>query len=254
MAQGKERVISEAEVQLNMEALRNNPYPGRGIVMGFNDTGELGIQVYWVMGRSENSRNRMLVRDGETVRTTPFDESKVKDPSLIIYNAMRVAKGLHIVSNGDQTDTIVQAIEEGEGNGWKLHTRKYEPDSPNYTPRISGILCPNPEGSSVLIFSKISKESVDSERAVHTWYSASSNALRGRGKCIHTYEGDGNPLPSFKGEPYEVSLKGTIDDIAKTYWELLNEENKVSLVVKSVNLSTGAVDFRIANKLSKDSI
>lgn len=234
------------EAAANLERLSLNPYPGRGIVMGINSTGKLGVQVYWIMGRSENSRNRILAREGDVVKTVPFDESKVKDPSLIIYNAMKVVHGKHIVSNGNQTDTIVETIQKWGSFEGALKTRSFEPDAPNFTPRISGIL------DAFFIKFTLSRIAVDSNASSaprHDFFNLDRST--GIGHCIHTYKGDGDPLPSFYENPYPVPLSGNIDDIARTYWEALNKQNRVALVAKTIRFSTGETDFRIINQLSK---
>lgn len=240
--------------RFNMEALHANKYPGRGIVMGIDETGEQAVQIYWVMGRSKNSRNRILVAEDDVVKTVAFDESIVEDPSLIIYNAMRGIDGINIVSNGDQTDTIVSALKRrgsvSEAVFEAIFDRTYEPDAPNYTPRISGVIFPGNETGNIL-FSKISRESEESDRPSFDFYASSSSALQGKGRCIHTYDGDGDPLPAFSGRPYDVLLEGLIDDMASTYWELLNEQNRVALAAKTINLATGETDLRIINKLKK---
>ena len=229
----------------SMEKLRLNTYPGRGIVMGFNKQGDQAIQIYWVMGRSENSRNRILVQEGNVVKTKPFDASKVKDPTLIIYTAMKEVRGGHLVSNGDQTDSIAQIIEKGGTFGEGLRERTYEPDAPNFTPRITGEYSSESE-SPFFILSIIRKDPF-SDRPIHNLQLYKPES--GTGKCIHTYEGDGNPLPSFKLDPYLVTLEGSIDQIAQTFWDLLNAENRVALAVKGVDIRTGKVDSKIINQL-----
>lgn len=237
---------TEQEILSNMEKLRANPYPGRGIVMGINKDGTQAVQVYWVMGRSENSRNRILVREGDLIKTKPFDDSKVQDPSLIIYTAMREVKGIHIVSNGDQTDTVAEAISEGLSFQEGLMQRAYEPDAPNFTPRITGIHFKN---TRFFTFSIIRRNPDGSSEPIRSLYRPEQ--IRGIGNCFHTYKGDGSPLPSFDGEPYPVFLDGALDGIANTYWELLNQANRVALVAKSIDLSTGRTDYSIINQLNK---
>jgi len=232
----------------NMELLRDNPYPGRGIVMGLSKDGQRAVQVYWIMGRSLNSRNRILVQEGDVVKTRPFDESKVENPSLIIYTAMRMVNGIHIVSNGDQTDTVSQAIADGHTFQEGLEDRTYEPDDPNFTPRITGMYHPNNETPFSL---SIIRKNPTSLEPIRTTYQQQS--LNGIGRCIHTYKGDGNPLPSFDSEPYPIPLEGTIDDIAQKYWNVLNSENKVALVVKEINTVSGETNYRIVNKLGNKS-
>ncbi len=243
----------QSEAQLNMEALRQNTYPGRGIIMGVNNTGDLLTQVYWIMGRSENSRNRLLIRESDVVRTVPYDPSKITNPSLIIYNAMRIAEtedGLaHIVSNGDQTDTVAEYFAKHRGYNDALKTRTYEPDSPNFTPRITGIIYPHHEYTSY-VFSTIKKAAPDSDEAVRRSILEDVNGIKpGEGLCFHTYKGDGDPLPAFEDRPYPVLLEGDAENIADNYWNLLNLANKVSLVVKGIHRETGEISYAIRNQL-----
>lgn len=229
----------------NMEELRLNPYPGRGIVMGFNQEGDQAIQVYWVMGRSDNSRNRVLVRQGDVVKTEPFDISKVKDPTLIIYVAMRVVDGRHLVSNGDQTDSVAEVIKNGGTFEEGLRARTYEPDTPNFTPRITGEYFPASRlPFSISIIRKNPSGDPDPIRTLQSY-----GPERGIGRCIHTYRGDGNPLPSFDLDPYPVILRGSVNQIAQTYWNLLNPGNRVALIVKGISTTTGEVSFSIINQL-----
>lgn len=233
------------EAAKNSDSLKNNNYPGRGIIIGLDQSGENAIQIYWVMGRSENSRNRVLVQEGETVKTKVFDESKVQDPSLIIYNAMLVSGSLHIVSNGDQTDTVKQFLDEGKTFEDALKTREFEPDDPNFTPRISGII---DTMSKDFTLSSILKNEETGEPDHRFFYYKNINP--GFGMCIHTYQQDGNPIPSFRNNPYQVPLNGSVDEIASYYWNLLNNDNKVGLVVKSINLVNNQASYKIINKLS----
>jgi len=235
-----------------MESLRANSYPGRIIIMGYTADRKTGVQIYSVMGRSENSRNRKFeIKDG-IVRTVPVDEKKVSDPTLIIYNAMRTIDGVHIVSNGHQTDAIFDAFKKDGQFAKALAEWKEEPDAPNFTPRISGIMfsrknSPFASSNSSMVLSEISRNG-SAGQTLHEYFPYNSNILAGFGKCIHTYEGDGNPLPSFKGNPYSVLLEGPIDKMADTYWNLLNNENKVALVVKTIDLQSGLVDYRKRDK------
>jgi IMP cyclohydrolase len=233
---------------INMEALNKNPYPGRGIVMGLNDQGDKAIQIYWVMGRSENSKNRILAQQGDIVRTEPFDQSKVVDPKLIIYTAMRTVDGKHLVSNGDQTDTVAEVIVKGSTFQGGLEERSYEPDRPNFTPRITGEYFSKFESDVPFALSVIRKDprSYDPMHKIYRY-----RPENGMGYCIHTYNGDGSPLPSFDSDPYPVILEGSVKEIAETYWKLLNAENKVALVVKGIDVKTGKVEHTIINKLSK---
>ncbi len=235
-----------AEIRKNMTALAANVYPGRGIVIGQTPDGSKMVQIYWIMGRSENSRNRVFVQEADVVRTAPFDESKVKDPSLIIYNCTRVAGRAHIVTNGDQTDTIFGALEEGGSFESALDTREFEPDEPNYTPRISGVVDLG-DGLNAYKLGILKTLGNNPERPARQYFSFAS-AIPGAGHFIATYSGDGNPLPSFAGEPQLVEIPGDIDAAAELYWKSLNEDNRVSLLVKFVDPGSGASDVRIVNK------
>lgn len=229
---------------LNESALADNPYPGRGIIMGVNDSGTEYVQVYWLMGRSENSRNRIFAVEENMVKTKPFDPSKVEDPSLIIYNAMREINGNHIVTNGDQTDTIAEFITLNKSFEQALETRDYEPDAPNYTPRISGVLSPD----KTVKMSALRRVNGTTQRDFWQY----DNINDGQGQCIHTYLSDRTPLPSFDQEPFMVTIPGGIKDIADKFWNLLDEDNRISLVVKTINKSNGEVNFHIINKLGDE--
>jgi len=235
----------DAAVKSNMEALRANPYPGRGIVIGHTPDATHLAQVYWIMGRSENSRNRVFVREGDVVRTAPFDESKVEDPSLIINDCVRVLDRIHIVSNGDQTDTIYDAIRNGETFEDALYTRTFEPDGPNYTPRIAGII--DPDDIHAYKLGILKTVGNDPERPVRHIYNF-EKAIPGVGHLIATYSGDGSPLPAFDGEPQLVEILDGIGDTLDLYWGALDADNKVSLLVKFIDCATGATDVRIVNK------
>lgn len=225
------------------EELRSNAYPGRGIILGRSKDNSKAVIAYFIMGRSVNSRNRIFSVTEDGIRTEAFDPSKMEDPSLIIYHPVRVFDGKTIVTNGDQTDTIRDFILEDESYVTALNTREFEPDGPNYTPRISGILYPN--GTYVLSILK-SLEG-DPDCCVRNYFTY-DGPKAGTGHFISTYEGNGSPLPSFRGEPRYVKLAGGIDDFTEEVWESLNEENKVSLFVRYVNLETGTADTRIINK------
>lgn len=239
------RFPTEQFVSSNMELLRSNPYSGRGIIMGFNKEGDQAIQIYWVMGRSENSRNRFLVQREGIVRTVPFDVNKVKDPTLIIYTAMRTVGRDHLVSNGDQTDSVAQKIECGSSFEESLKEITYEPDKPNFTPRITGKY--SPDSQLPFSLSLIRKNSASNPNSLRTLQSYLPE--KGIGQCIHTYKGDDNPLPSFDSDSYPVILEGSINQIAQTYWNLLNSENRVALVVKGIDTTNGKMCFSIINKL-----
>ena len=232
----------------NLEALKGNPYPGRGIITGLSPDGKNFIQVYWIMGRSENSRNRIFVNDSGTVKTKAYDESKVKDPSLIIYNSNRNLGNCHIVSNGDQTDTIFNEMKSGKGFDVSLDTRTFEPDEPNYTPRISGIV--NLDDSKYAYQLSILKAMNNNPDYCSKQFFNYEKGIAGIGHCIQTYVTDGNPLPPFEGEPYLLPLFNDIEETAAKYWETLNEDNKISLAVKYVNIETKEYNYKIINKHS----
>lgn len=230
---------------LNEEELKNNSYPGRGIIIGMSPDCQNYVQVYWIMGRSNNSRNRVFVREGNSMRTKAFDESKLEDPSLIIYYPIKEINDCHIVTNGDQTDTIYDFLKQGKTFIDALKTREFEPDAPNFTPRISGVLDLNNPPSYTL--SVLKAENQNSDYCLRAFYYY-DKFLPGYGHCIHTYEGDGNPLPSFAGEPRLVRVYNDIDQTAEFYWDLLNEENRVSLAVKFVGREGKEVKLKIINK------
>lgn len=238
--------------QSHLETLAENPYPGRGIVLGMNQAADMAVQVYWLMGRSEGSRNRILVEDNDTVRTELFDKSVDIDTSLIIYNAMRkhIPKGkYHIVSNGDQTDTVVKGIHQWDTVEDSLSTRMYEPDAPNYTPRITGYtFLHGSETKDADYGLSIIRKAEDSEEAIRDNYRGPLNeASAGLGFCVHTYLGDGDPLPSFDKAPYIVPVAETIDETAEMYWDHLDRDNRVALVVKGIKLATNEATYRIIN-------
>lgn len=229
----------------NFKSLEANSYPGRGIVIGQTPDGSKMVQVYWIMGRSENSRNRIfLADDNQHMRTKAFDDSKLEDPSLIIYYPIRQEGNAHIVTNGDQTDTIWKALQTGGSFESALKTRQYEPDGPNFTPRISAQV----EGSSYQI--SILKSLMNTEESNLRYFFNYSKAQPGLGHFISTYEGDGNPLPSFQGEPRLMPIMNDIDITLETYWNALNEDNRVSLVVKTIDIETQVVDLKIKNRHS----
>lgn len=228
------------------EELAGNAYPGRGIVIGKSADGKYAIMAYFIMGRSSNSRNRVFVEDGEGIRTQAFDPSKLEDPSLIIYAPVRVLGNKTIVTNGDQTDTIYELMDKQQTFEQALRTRTFEPDAPNYTPRISGIL--HIENGGYNYAMSILKSDQGDPSSCNRFTFAYENPKAGEGRFIHTYMGDGNPLPSFEGEPTLVEIEGDIDSFAKMVWENLNEENKVSLFVRYVEIATGKYETRIFNK------
>ena len=225
------------------ETLKQNSYPGRGIAIGRTPCGKKIRIAYFIMGRSENSRNRVFVEDGDGIRTKAFDESKMKDPSLIIYAPVRVINGTTIVTNGDQTDTIYEYLEQGKSFEDALRTRTFEPDGPNFTPRISAIVKDDYYAMSIL------KSAEGDESAVRRYFFDYPNEKPGYGHLIHTYESDGNPLPSFEGEPtLWAMVKESFDDFSDHVWEVLNPDNKVSLFTRSIDIETGETRSRIYNR------
>lgn len=226
--------------------LSNNAYPGRGIVIGKSDDGLSAVTAYFIMGRSENSRNRVFTRDGNGLRTEAFDPSKLTDPHLIIYSPVRVLDNNLIVTNGDQTDTIYELMDKGLTFEQALRTREFEDDAPNYTPRISGILTFEDEKFSYAM--SILKSANGNPECCQRHTFTYDNPIKGEGHFIHTYMGDGSPLPSFDGEPKLVEISGDIDEFTNMLWTNLNEDNKVSLFVRYVNLEDGTDETRIVNK------
>jgi len=226
--------------------LSSNTYPGRGIVIGRSGDGKYAVTAYFIMGRSENSRNRVFVEDGEGIRTQAFDPSKLTDPSLIIYAPVRVLGNKTIVTNGDQTDTIYELMDKQQTFEQALRTREFEPDAPNYTPRISGIM--HIENNTYNYAMSILKSNNGNPEACNRYTFAYQNPVAGEGHFIHTYMGDGNPLPSFEGEPKLVGIEGDIDIFTNTVWENLNADNKVSLFVRYIEIETGKYETRIINK------
>ena len=233
--------------KLSLETeLKGNSYPGRGIVIGKSKDGRYAVTAYFIMGRSENSRNRIFVEDGEGIRTQAFDPSKLSDPSLIIYAPVRVLGNKTIVTNGDQTDTIYELMDKQQTFAQSLRTREFEPDEPNYTPRISGII--HVEHGSYNYAMSILKSNHGEPGSCNRYTFAYENPSAGEGHFIHTYMGDGNPLPSFEGEPKLVELDGEIHEFARKVWDSLNEENKVSLFVRYIEIETGSCETVIINK------
>ena len=216
--------------------LQSNAYPGRGIVIGKTPDGKKGVAAYFIMGRSENSRNRIFVEEGEGIRTQAFDPSKMTDPSLIIYAPVRVLGNKTIITNGDQTDTIYEGMDKQLTFEQSLRSREFEPDAPNYTPRISGIM--HIEGGSYNYAMSILKSNNGDPAACNRYTFAYQNPIAGEGHFIHTYMQDGNPLPSFEGEPKLVEIQGNIDEFTDLLWKSLNEENKVSLFVRYIDLDS----------------
>ena len=228
------------------QELKNNAYPGRGIVIGRSMDGKKAVTAYFIMGRSSNSRNRVFAAEGEGIRTEAFDASKLEDPSLIIYAPVRVLGTRTIVTNGDQTDTIYDGLKAGMTFEQSLRNREFEPDAPNYTPRISGVM--EVENGEYHYAMSILKSNNGSPGSCSRYTFAYETPAAGEGHFIHTYMHDGNPLPSFEGEPKLVEIDGEIDEFAKMVWENLNEENKVSLFVRYIDIETGEYETRIVNK------
>lgn len=232
-------------VSLQQELMENS-YPGRGIVLGKSGNGKYAVSAYFIMGRSVNSRNRIFVQDGEGIRTQAFDPSKLEDPSLIIYAPVRVLGNKTIVTNGDQTDTIYEGMDKQLTFEQSLRCRKFEPDAPNYTPRISGII--HLENGSFNYAMSILKSNHGDPDSCRRYTFAYENPKAGEGHFIHTYMHDGNPLPSFEGEPKEVEIPNDIDAFTDMLWNSLNEDNKVSLFVRYIEVETGRYETRIVNK------
>ena len=229
--------------------LAGNSYPGRGIVIGKSADGKYAVTAYFIMGRSENSRNRIFVEDGEGIRTQAFDPSKLTDPSLIIYAPVRVLGNKTIVTNGDQTDTIYEGMDHQLTFEQSLRSREFEPDAPNYTPRISGVM--HVENGSYSYAMSILKSNNGDPSACNRYTFAYSNCVAGEGHFIHTYKCDGNPLPSFEGEPKLVAIPNDIDAFTELLWSSLNADNKVSLFVRYIDIETGSYESRIVNKNQK---
>lgn len=226
--------------------LKGNAYPGRGIIIGKSPDGKKAVTAYFIMGRSVNSRNRVFVEDGEGIRTQAFDPTKLTDPSLIIYAPVRVLGNKTIVTNGDQTDTIYEGMDRQMTFEQSLRSREFEPDAPNYTPRISGIL--HIENGNYNYAMSILKSSNGKPQSCNRYTFAYENPEAGEGHFIHTYQCDGDPLPSFEGEPKLIGMSDDINVFTDLLWESLNEENKVSLFVRYIDLATGKYETRILNK------
>ena len=232
------------------EELSSTSYPGRGIIIGRTPDRAKAAIAYFIMGRSANSRNRVFVEDGEGIRTQAFDPSKLEDPSLIIYAPVRVLGNKTIVTNGDQTDTIYELMDKQQTFEQSLRTREYEDDAPNFTPRISGIM--HVENGEYNYAMSILKSADGNPDSCERFTFAYSTPVNGVGHFIHTYMGDGNPLPSFEGEPKKVELgNDSIDEFASKVWNALNEDNKVSLFVRYIDIATGKCESRIINKYAK---
>jgi len=226
------------------ELVNGNPYVGRGIVIGKTEDGKKAAVAYFIMGRSENSRNRVFVENGDEVIIHPFDASKVEDPSLIIYSPIRKLDNKLIVTNGDQTDTIYDFLANGKSFEEALETREFEPDPPNWTPRISGMLTFGEK----LTYKMSILKSADEKGTECSRYTFSYNALDGVGHFIHTYVTDGNPIPTFMGEPERITVPNDIDELIEKIWSNLNEQNKISIYVRYIDLATGQTENRMINK------
>ncbi len=226
--------------------LSSNAYPGRGIIIGKSADGKYAVTAYFIMGRSENSRNRVFVEDGNGIRTQAFDPSKLSDPHLIIYAPVRVLGNKTIVTNGDQTDTIYDLMNQQMTFEESLRTREFEDDAPNYTPRISGIIKvdSNEYNYAMSILKSANGDPSSCQRFTFSY----KNPIAGEGHFIHTYMGDGNPLPSFEGEPELIELSGKIDEFTDIIWNSLNADNKVSLFVRYISLDDNTIETRIVNK------
>lgn len=233
--------------KLSLETeLLSNEYPGRGIVTGRTPDGIHAVIAYFIMGRSENSRNRVFVEDGAGIRTQAYDPSKLSDPSLIIYAPVRVLGNNTIVTNGDQTDTVYELMNSGYTFGQALLTRTFEPDAPNYTPRISAIL--NIENGVFRYSMSILKSNNGNPDACNRYTFDYENPVNGEGHFIHTYMHDGSPLPSFEGEPKLVGIKDDMDEFGNMVWNCLNPDNKVSLFIRYINITDGSYRSKIYNK------
>ena len=227
------------------ELLSENTYPGRGIVIGKSENGAYAVAAYFIMGRSENSRNRVFIENGEEVIIHPFDASKVEDPSLIIYSPIRKYENKLIVTNGDQTDTVYDGLVAGKSFEEALRSRCFEPDAPNFTPRISGMMTFE-DGDFTYKMSIL--KSADEKGSACNRYTFEYAPLNGLGHFLHTYNCDGNPIPTFTGEPERVAIPNDIDAFTNLLWTNLNEQNKISLYVRYVNLETGKIENRMINK------
>jgi hypothetical protein len=240
-------MTAQAQAAQNFEHhIRQNIYPGRGIVIGTSSVEDAWVQIYWIMGRSENSRNRKFVSEGSSLRTEPVDLAKVKDPSLIIYDAMLELPGVYLVTNGDQTRTLYDTIEQGGSFDEALNTREREPDAPNYTPRISGMVDLR-GGQPPVCLNVLKANAVDPALTDRATYRPAF-PTKGLGYCITTYMGDGNPLPPFTGEPVLLPCEGSAEEILHTYWDALNADNRISLAVKQIPAQGGESLLIVKNR------
>ncbi|WBW97225.1 IMP cyclohydrolase [Oceanirhabdus sp. W0125-5] len=230
----------------NIKRIQENIYPGRGIIIGKTPNNNFYVQVYWIMGRSNNSRNRIFEKYDNCVKTKAFDEKKLEDPTLIIYNPIKQLDYYHIVGNGDHTDTIYDYLCNSKTFEKSLESRYFEPDDPHYTPRISGIINNNLDNPhyKLSILKSINNNSEFCQRSFYNY----ENFISGYGHCIHTFKSDGHPLPSFDGEPFLVKLFDDIDENLNHFWNSLNQQNKVSLLVKYISVHSNEVTIKIKNK------
>ena len=233
------------DIQTMGGRIAGNPYVGRGIVIGKSADGKSAVCAYFIMGRSENSRNRVFTMHNGAVFTEPFDPSKVEDPSLIIYAAVRAAGQHLIVTNGDQTDTVYEAVQNGGDFTAALATREFEPDAPNFTPRISGMLT---FSEADFTYQMSILKSIDENGSACARYTFAYPAMAGLGHFIHTYVTDGNPIPTFQGEPERVSIPNNIDDFTADIWNNLDKDNRISLYVRYTSLADNSVTERLINK------
>ena len=232
------------------DLLKNNPYPGRGIVIGKSPDGKKAVTAYFIMGRSVNSRNRVFTATEDGIKTEAADPSKLTDPHLIIYSPVRVLGNKTIVTNGDQTDTIYELMDKQQTFEMSLRTREFEDDAPNFTPRISGIM--HVENGTFNYAMSILKSADGNPESCQRYTFSYTNPLAGDGRFIHTYMGDGNPLPSFEGEPEKIGIDtNDIEEFTNLIWTSLNEENKVSLFVRFIDIATGEAETKIVNKNTK---
>ena len=229
--------------------LKENGYVGRGVLMGRSPSGKKAAMAYFIMGRSENSQNRVFIEKGEELIIHPFDESKVEDPSLIIYAPVRVSGANTIVTNGDQTDTIYDFLATGKSFEAALRTRCFEPDAPNFTSRISGMMTLSDSGCAYKLSILKSADAAGSACLRQTFEYA--EPLTGVGHFIHTYQTDGNPLPAFAGEPEQVALPETAEELADLLWNNLDARYKISLFVRYIDIETGAVETCVVNRHQK---
>ena len=230
----------------NLRSLAANRYPGRGIVLGRSEDGAAWLQLYWIMGRSANSRNRRFVAEGSRLRTVPLDPARMQQPELVIYTAMDELDGHHVVTNGDHTDTVLQALRAGKDYRAALRTRSHEPDPPHHTPRIAGGLRA-PEGDAWLAIVKADPaHTAEPGRSLRAYYEFEA-LVPGTGWCITTYAGDGDPLPNFQGEPLALPLEGPPEALLAAFWQLLDAQNRVALALKTIDVAGGRARLRIVN-------